>query len=77
MPKGSIMFRGILQDPQVSCRVLSLAVDSRGKELQAEDSKAKEVDTSEAKPETSTPDRPEAPKRLRIEGSKVLAPSRG
>lgn len=47
------------------------------KELQAEDSKAKEVDTSEAKPETSTPDRPEAPKRLRIEGSKVLAPSRG
>ena len=51
MPKGSIMFRGILQDPQVSCRVLSLAVDSRGKELQAEDSKAKEVDTSEAKPE--------------------------
>jgi len=47
------------------------------KELQAEDSKAKEVDTSKAKPETSTPDRPEAPKRLRIEGSKVLAPSRG
>ena len=35
------------------CKILSLAVDPCGKELQAEDSKgtAKEVDTSEAKPE--------------------------